>query len=284
MWGSCGLTGYFQLEWLRGWEEIDISVKELVPVVVAAALWGGLWRGKHICFHLDNMVVVSILSIRTAKSPHLMHLLRCFSFYCAFYCVNVSCVHVPGAMNAAADALSRNKLPLFSSLVPQALPFPIPASLVGLLVTSRPDWGSQAWTELFVRSIPGGRWVYIEILCSREETLPHIFVHSLIAVHCLLLNLPSCDSLQIYYHWVSHTKQIVDTCVMYTTFKLFITYLIPLLGILPLAELCSSGSSSRCLWKKATHSFTDLPIFTWLRRCNALGSIHGSDLHGYCLC
>ena len=39
--------------------------------------------------------------------------------------------------------------------------------------------------------------------------------------------LPSCDSLHIYYHWVSHTKQIVDTCVLYTTFKLFITYLIP---------------------------------------------------------
>ena len=157
---GCGAVvdslGYFQLEWPLGWEEIDISVKELVPVVVAAALWGGLWRGKHICFHSNNMAVVSILSTKTAKSPHLMHLLRCFSFYCAFYCINVSCVHVPGAMNAAADALSRNKLPLFSSLVPQALPFPIPASLVELLVTSRPDWGSQAWTELFVRSLTGG--------------------------------------------------------------------------------------------------------------------------------
>ena len=29
---------YFQLEWPRGWEKIDISVKELVPVIVAAAL------------------------------------------------------------------------------------------------------------------------------------------------------------------------------------------------------------------------------------------------------
>ena len=114
MWGSCGLTWVFST---RGWEEIDILVKQLVPVVVAAALWGGLWRGKHICFHSDNMAVVSILSTKTAKSPPpLMHLLRCFSFYCALYCINVSCVHVPGAINAAADALSHNKLPLFSSL------------------------------------------------------------------------------------------------------------------------------------------------------------------------
>ena len=130
--------------------------EKLVPVVVAAALWGVLWRGKHVCFHSDNMAVVSILSTKTAKSPPLMHLLRCFSFYCALYCINVSCVHVPGAIYAAADALSCNKLPLFSSLVPQALPFPIPASLVELLVASRPDWGSQAWTELFVRSLTGG--------------------------------------------------------------------------------------------------------------------------------
>ena len=107
---GCGAVvdslGYFQLEWPLGWEEIDISVKELVPVVVAAALWGGLWRGKHICFHSDNMAVVSILSTKTAKSPHLMHLLRCFSFYCAFYCINVSCVHVPGAMKMPCHAIN----------------------------------------------------------------------------------------------------------------------------------------------------------------------------------
>ena len=199
--------------------------------------------------------MVSILSTKTAKSPHLMHLLRCFSFYCAFYCVNVSCVHVPGAMNAA----SYNKLPVFSSLVPQVLPFPIPASLVELLVTSRPDWGSQAWTELFVRSLTGGSLSLhrdpmqqgrnaTSYFCSQFNCRPlPVTEATLFAIHCTFI-----------INGVSHTKQIVDTCVLYTTFKLFITYL-TLLGILPLAELCSSGSLSRCLWKK---SFTDLLIFT----------------------
>ena len=46
---------------------------------------------------------------------------------------------LPGECTCVLAALSRNKLPLFSSLAPQALPFPIPASLVELLVTSRPD-------------------------------------------------------------------------------------------------------------------------------------------------
>ena len=105
---GCGVAvdslGYFQLEWPRGWQEIDLSVKELAPVVIAAAIWGGLWRGKHFCFHLENMAVVSIFTV---------------------HFTDVSCVHVPGAMNAASDALSRNKLPFFSSLVPQASPFPM---------------------------------------------------------------------------------------------------------------------------------------------------------------
>ena len=50
MWCSCGVSGIFQFEWPSGWEGVDISVKELVPVVVAAALCGGLWQGHHICF------------------------------------------------------------------------------------------------------------------------------------------------------------------------------------------------------------------------------------------
>ena len=135
-----GSMEYFQIEWPTGWEGVDISVKEFVPVVVAAALWGGLWQGHHIRFHSDNMAVVSILNMKTSKAPQLMQLLRCFSFYCAFYCFHVSCMHVPGAMNVAADALSRNNLPLFSSLVPKAHQYAIPTALVELLITSRPDW------------------------------------------------------------------------------------------------------------------------------------------------
>ena len=72
--------GWFQAQWPTEWEDIDISVKELVPVVAAAALWGKRWASQHIRFHSDNRTVVAVLNTRTAKSPPLMHLLRCFSF------------------------------------------------------------------------------------------------------------------------------------------------------------------------------------------------------------
>ena len=84
-----------------------LTSKELVPIVFAAALWGESWRSQHVCFHSDNMAVVAIL---TAGTPLLMHLLRCFSFYSAYYCFHYTCVHIPGVMNVAADAL-----PLFFS-------------------------------------------------------------------------------------------------------------------------------------------------------------------------
>lgn len=62
--------GWFQVRWPCDWEDVDISSKELVPVVIAAALWGKHWAGQHICFHTDNMAVVAVLATRTAIRLH----------------------------------------------------------------------------------------------------------------------------------------------------------------------------------------------------------------------
>ena len=76
----------------------------MVPVVVAAALWGGAWEGRHVCFHL---AVVTVLAKRSAKDIHLLALLRYLFFFASFYKFQYSAVHVPGVYNTAADALSR---------------------------------------------------------------------------------------------------------------------------------------------------------------------------------
>ena len=146
-------VGWFQVEWPEDWQDVHISAKELVPVVLAAAVWGERWTGKHVCFHSDNMAVVAVLNSRTAKDPSLMHLLRCFSFFCAFFGFNFSAEHIPGVMNTAADAISRDNLPLFSSLAPQPPSTSIPPTLRDLLIGTRPDWGSPAWTRLFMSSL-----------------------------------------------------------------------------------------------------------------------------------
>jgi len=56
-----------QAEWPEEWQGVDIAVKELILVVIAAALWGQSWQGQHICFLLNNMAVVAILNSRTAN-------------------------------------------------------------------------------------------------------------------------------------------------------------------------------------------------------------------------
>ena len=158
--GSFGCGGvltpsyWFQIQWPPAWAGVDIVVKELVPVVVAAALWGRGWQHLHICFHSDNSAVVDILRKQSARDPQAHHLLRCFYFYSAFFQFEYSVEHVPGVLNTAADAISRNNLHLFSSLLPQATQSQIPDPVMGLLVSQRPDWGSRHWIRLFGSSLP----------------------------------------------------------------------------------------------------------------------------------
>jgi len=144
---------WVQAHWPTGWHDIDISVKELVPVVAAAALWGNRWSRQYVCFHCDNIAVVAVLNKRTAKSPPLAHLLRCFSFYSAYYDFHFSAEHIPGIHNTAADALSRDNMPLFHSLVPHGCQWVLPPSLEELLIHARLDWGSTEWTTLFISSL-----------------------------------------------------------------------------------------------------------------------------------
>jgi len=152
-WGYGALTeglGWLQSEWPQEWKNFNIAAKEMIPMVLAAALWGRYWAGKHICFHSDNVAVVAILQSRTAKTQLLMHLLRCFAFFSAYFRFHYSAQHVPGTMNMVADALSRNHVPLSVSQMPQ---FHVPTPLHNLLIAVRPDWGSPTWTQLFSSSL-----------------------------------------------------------------------------------------------------------------------------------
>ena len=145
--------GWFQHEWPESWRTVNITAKELLPIVIAASLWGHHWKRCCIRFRSDNMAVVHLLRSRTSPDVLLMHLLRCMSFYAAYYGFTFVSEHIPGVLNTAADAISRNNIPLFLSLVPQVARVVIPQATVELLVTKRPDWGSRDWTRLFRRSL-----------------------------------------------------------------------------------------------------------------------------------
>ena len=76
--GSCGCgaswgRSWFQLQWDDRALPLPIAVKELLPVIIAAALWGPCWRGLRATCHSDNQAVEAVLPSRTCHEDHMMH-------------------------------------------------------------------------------------------------------------------------------------------------------------------------------------------------------------------
>ena len=150
-WG-CGAIyqkHWFQLQWDSNSADYHISIKELLPIVIAAAIWGYHFRGKAIHVKSDNVAAVAAINNQTSSVKEVCHLLRCLAFISARFDLRLIASHIPGHLNGTADALSRNHISTFLSLVPQAdrHPTPIPETLVHLLIPRLPDWTAQHWTE-----------------------------------------------------------------------------------------------------------------------------------------
>ena len=85
-WG-CGAVSdsgeFFQVPWPESWVYVNIAVKEMVPIVIAVAIWGQKWAEHTLLVRSDNMSVVHALSAGSAKDSLLMHLIHCLHFFTA---------------------------------------------------------------------------------------------------------------------------------------------------------------------------------------------------------
>ena len=156
-WG-CGAwhgSKWFQLPWEQSMSPLHIAAKELIPIIVAAAIWGQEWKGKRVISHCDNMAVVAVINSRYSKDEYLMHMLRCLFFIEAHHQFLLSAVHIAGVKNTLADSLSRNKRESFLAEIRHCdhEPSPIPCSLMQLLLHPQLDWTSPNWTALFNSSV-----------------------------------------------------------------------------------------------------------------------------------
>ena len=145
---------WFQLQWPERWYTVAIAPKELVPIVMAVILWGPYWAGKRVRCLCDNISVVAAVNKGAARDPALSSLLRTLAFVTAVLDISLTARHLPGIQNTSADALSRDKLPLFFSLNPQASPIPaiIPQELRELVLNTFLHWTSPGWTRLLSTS------------------------------------------------------------------------------------------------------------------------------------
>ena len=105
---------WFQYQWpvpdhhqSGGISEDGIILQELLPIVMACAIWGNRWRGSMVTVHCDNTGAVAVANAGYSRSPRIMHLLRCLFFIRAYFEISLWAVHVPGVQNTWADAISR---------------------------------------------------------------------------------------------------------------------------------------------------------------------------------
>ncbi len=92
-----------------------IMVNELVPIVVAAAVWGARWSSHVVLAQSDNMAVVEVLNHGYCRDADIMHLMRCLFFIRAHHNYTIFATHVKGH----------------------------------LLLIEKPDWTSANWSSLF---------------------------------------------------------------------------------------------------------------------------------------
>ena len=142
-WFSCG--------WDSCWLDVHITIKELLPIILASALWGHSWAGHRVLFRCDNAAVVAIINSGRSRNSLAMHLARALFLLGAAFKFTFRATHIVGVCNRAADALSRNNVPLFLQISQQATPllYPIPNYLYRALILSVPDWLSLNWRSLF---------------------------------------------------------------------------------------------------------------------------------------
>ena len=143
-WG-CGASWnqqWFQVQWSESATLLPISVKEMLPIIMAAATWGAQWHSQLVACYCDNQAVVATLATRSSKEERLAHLLRCLFYFKALFQFELRGIHIPGAQNQAADALSRNRIDVFFQQVPEADLYlhPIPSRLVEILLSEDIDW------------------------------------------------------------------------------------------------------------------------------------------------
>ena len=128
-WGAYWSGRWLQRSWSTTQQTRDITWKELFAIVMAVHTWGIYWTKQKIVFRCDNQAVVDIWEKGTTHDSYIMALVRLLYFRAAQYNINVCVMHIPGAHDYIADALSHFQMIKFHQLTPTArqAPDPIPA-------------------------------------------------------------------------------------------------------------------------------------------------------------
>lgn len=102
-------------------QNIDINGLELLTIVVACKLWGQAWAGQRIMVQCDNEVSAKVINSGRSRSAFLNKCSRELLYVAAKCEFDIRASHIKGALNSAADQLSRGKLTEFCQQHPDLI-------------------------------------------------------------------------------------------------------------------------------------------------------------------
>ena len=116
------------------WREQNITLLELVPVVLGLETWGDKLVNMNVVLHIDNEALVHVVNKQTSHEKLVMQMVRRLVRATLKYNILCKAVWVSGRLNTLSDSLSRLLLQKFKTLHPTADEFPtehvlLPAAL-----------------------------------------------------------------------------------------------------------------------------------------------------------
>ena len=84
-WGGAAIWGFlcFHFRWSNSWKNTNIAAKELLPILLAVAIWGKEWMSQSVRCWSDNAALAAVVNTGWCGDRHLMHLMQCLFFYAA---------------------------------------------------------------------------------------------------------------------------------------------------------------------------------------------------------
>ena len=103
VWGNRALAGIFTSEF----DELDISKKEMLAVMVAIKQWFAELAGLRVKIFIDNSACVSLINYGVTKSPFLAACLREIQYFLSKFNIEIRAEYIPSKQNFLADLCSR---------------------------------------------------------------------------------------------------------------------------------------------------------------------------------
>lgn len=117
--GCGGVYGkhWFSVKWpSEWWSDQNITFLELVPIVLAAKIWGNCLTNQCVIFHTDNSALSFCINKKSSKEPLVMALIRQLVLIDLYNNILSKAEHISGQHNCMSDALSRLQIDLFKKL------------------------------------------------------------------------------------------------------------------------------------------------------------------------